>query len=240
MLISLPTYYSPEKFFMNKKGFVKFRHSSSKADNLECKQTHRVKESVNTSIALIHYLLNSAQGPKLNISFIHRFALAGFRMGARLRQSAWKIMTFIDIAVICILCLLSLRNDAIPIDFWWSSTMILILRAGWTLPREEMKPYWWWKWLHSFPCALRGLQITGNSLCTLTRGPGSNTDSWPLLCFVACPNIWNLPPLQKSIPQSHKSLGNKPGSRIHWEPSSLCGVWRGWRGQRRWVQLGTE
>lgn len=30
------------------------------ADNLECKQTHRVNKSVNTSIALIHYLLNSA------------------------------------------------------------------------------------------------------------------------------------------------------------------------------------
>lgn len=75
---------------------------------------------------------------------------------------------------------------------------------------------------------------------TLSRGPGSNTDSWPLLYFVACPNIWNLPPLQKSIPQSYKSLGNKPGSRIHWESPSLCGVWRGWPGQRRWVQLGAE
>lgn len=104
MLISLPTYYSLEEFFMNKKGFVKFRRSSLKADNLECKQTHRVNKSVNTSTALIHCLLNSAcneQGPKLNISFIYslRFTLAGFRMGARLRQSAEKIMTFIDIAV---------------------------------------------------------------------------------------------------------------------------------------------
>lgn len=33
------------------KSFVKFRRSTLIADNLECKQTHRVNKSVNTSTA---------------------------------------------------------------------------------------------------------------------------------------------------------------------------------------------
>lgn len=123
-----------------------------------------------------------------------------------------------------------------PIDLWSKDIMILALGAGWTLTPADGEEGGY----AAFLMLLKDYRLLEIVRATLTRGPGSNTDSWPPLCLVACPNIWNLPPLQKSIPQSYKSLGNKPGSRIHWEPSSLCGVWRGWRGQRRWVQLGAE
>lgn len=158
-------------------------------------------------------------------------------MGARLQHSAWKIMTFIDVAVnlhfvFAVMWSLLICGEGAQ---WFSSSGLdeLCLGQKWS-PTDGESGY------RVFLVPSEDYGLLEIVYATLTRGPGSNTDSWPLLCFVACPNIWNLPPLQKSIPQSYKSLGNKPGSRIHWEPSSLCGVWRGWRGQRRWVQLGAE
>lgn len=198
------------------------------ADNLEWKQTHRVNKSVNTSIALIHYLLNSACSEhRAQIQILLSFTALDLLWQVSEWEPGFNIQDVNDFywncckSKVCLCCQsdsMILRYIVIPIDLWWKSIMVLTFRARWTLLRLEI---------------VRG---------TRTRGSWSNTDSqFPYivnetaLLTMACPNIRNVLPLQKSIPQSYRSPGNKPESRIHWGPSSFCGVWRGWWGQGMWI-----